>query len=289
MKLCAACGARFNSVGWSCPTCYYQPKLIEGHLAFAPELAEVNDGFEAIFFSQLAKLEAKNFWFRSRNRLIIWVLRQYLPQIHNFFEIGCGTGFVLAAVEQAFPSMSLYGSEIFSQGLNFAQQRLSRTQLFQMDARKIPFVNEFDAIAAFDVLEHIKEDDVVLGQMHQALRKDGGIILTVPQHPFLWSYADDYARHVRRYRVRELKHKVERAGFQVIKMTSFVSLLLPLMIISRWQQQRPDPEYDGMLELKISGWKNAVLENILSLERTIIRLGYSFPAGGSLLCVARRS
>ena len=72
-------------------------------------------------------------------------------------------------------------------------------------------------------------------------------------------------------------------------MTSFVSLLLPLMLISRWQQQRADAEYDGMSELKISGWKNTVLENILNLERTIIRLGYSFPAGGSILCVARRS
>lgn len=62
-----------------------------------------------------------------------------------------------------------------------------------MDARQIPFENEFDAIAAFDVLEHIK-DDVVLG--HQDLRKKAGIILTVAWYPFLWSYADDYARHV---------------------------------------------------------------------------------------------
>ena len=288
MKVCAACGARFNSVGWTCLVCYYQPKLIEGYLAFAPELAEENDGFEAIFFSQLARLEARNFWFRSRNRLIVWALQRYFPQAQNFLEIGCGTGFVLAAIEQAFPKISLYGSEIFSQGLNFAQERLSRTQLFQMDARQIPFENEFDAIAAFDVLEHIKEDDIVLAQMHQALRMNGGIILTVPQHPFLWSYADEYACHVRRYSGGELKHKVERAGFKVIKMTSFVSLLLPLMLISRWQQ-RADAEYDGMSELKISGWKNTVLENILNLERTIIRLGYSFPAGGSLLCVARRS
>lgn len=242
------------------------------------------------FFLNLRALSAKNFWFSSRNRLIIWALRRYLPQIHNFFEIRCGIGFLLAAVEQAFPRISLYGSEIFSQGLNFAQQRLSRTQLFQMDASKIPFVNEFDPIAAFDVLEQIEEDDIVLRQMHQALRKNGGIILTVTQHPFSWSYADEYARHVSRYGAQELKNKVERAGFQVIKMTSFVSLLLPLTIISRWQQQRPDPDYDGMSELKISGWKNAVLENILNLERTIIRLGYSFPSTADFYnAIARRS
>ena len=98
--------------------------------------------------------------------MIVWALQRYFPQAQNFLEIGCGTGFVLAAIEQAFPKISLYGSEIFSQGLNFAQERLSRTQLFQMDAPQISCENEFDAIAAFDVLEHIKEDDVVLAQMH---------------------------------------------------------------------------------------------------------------------------
>lgn len=289
MKVCAGCGVRFNSGGWTCPCCYHQPKLIDGYLAFAPHLAEANDGFEAKFFPELARLEARNFWFRSRNHLIIWTLQRYLPQAKNFFEIGCGTGFVLSGIEQAFPQLTLYGSEIFSVGLDFAQKRLSRSQLFQMDARKIPFENEFDAIGAFDVIEHIEEDQIVLAQMYQALHKDGGIILTVPQHPFLWSEADGYARHVRRYRAQELRNKVERAGFKIIRMTSFVSLLLPLMLISRWQQRRADPEYDGMSELRISGWTNAVLENILNLERAIVRLGYSFPAGGSLLCIARRS
>ncbi len=289
MKVCGSCDERFDSRGWTCPFCCHRPKLVEGYIAFAPELAEVNDGFEAIFFAQLAELEASNFWFRSRNRLLIWALQYYLPQAKTFLEIGCGTGFVLARIEKAFPKLTLYGSEIFSTGLSLAAKRLSRSKLFQMDARKIPFENELDVIGAFDVLEHIREDETVLSQMYQALRKGGSIILTVPQHPFLWSQADDCAHHVRRYRAQELKTKVERAVFKVVRMTSFVSLLLPLMLVSRWQQRRHNPEYDGMSELRISGWKNAILENILNLERIIIRFGFSFPAGGSLLLIAHRS
>lgn len=289
MKVCGACGKRFDSLGWTCPSCYHTPKLIEDYLAFAPELAVANDGFEKSDFAQLARLEAGNFWFRSRNRLIIWTIQRYFPQAITFLEIGCGTGFVLSGIEQAFPKLSLYGSEIFTMGLGFAKGRLSKAKLFQMDARKIPFENEFDLIGAFDVLEHIKEDDIVLGQMYQALHNNGIIILTVPQHLFLWSQADECAHHVRRYRAQELKNKVERAGFKVIRMTSFVSLLLPLMLLSRWQQRRPNSEYDATSELRISGWINEILENILNLERIIIRLGISFPAGGSLLLIARRS
>lgn len=264
------------------------PKLIKSYLVFAPELEKVSEGYEASFFPQIAPLEAKNFWFRSRNSLIIWALQRYFPRIRTFLEIGCGTGFVLSGIEQAFPKLTLYGSEIFTAGLDFAAQRLSRAKLFQIDARKIPFENEFNVIGAFDVLEHIKEDSTVLAQMYQATTVHGGIILTVPQHPWLWSQADDYAHHVRRYRVQDLKAKVERAGFKIVRMTSFVSLLLPLMIISRLQQRQSNPEYDFTSELKISGWINAILHSVLSLERTLIQLGISFSAGGSLLLVAKK-
>jgi ubiquinone/menaquinone biosynthesis C-methylase UbiE len=273
---------------WICPYCGYTPQRIEGSLAFAPELAQVSEGFESNFFEQLARLEAKNFWFRSRNRLIIWALEHYFPQAKNLLEIGCGTGFVLSGIEQAFPELILKGSEIFTTGLGFAAQRLSKVELFQMDARKIPFESEFDVIGAFDVLEHIQEDTTVLREMHRAVHQRGGILLTVPQHPWLWSQADDYAHHVRRYRAKELKAKVEHAGFKVVKIASFVSLLLPLMLLSRLQQQRPNPDYDATSELRISGWMNAILENVLSAERALIQGGISFPAGGSLLLVAQK-
>ncbi len=135
------------------------------------------------------------------------------------------------------PELNLQGSEVSLKGLRFAEKRLSRSKLFQMDARQIPFEDEFDVIGAFDVLEHIKEDTIALSAMYQATSKGGGVLLTVPQHPWLWSQADDYAHHVRRYQAKELKAKVENVGFQVIKIASFVSLLLPLMVLSRLQQK----------------------------------------------------
>ena len=288
MKICSICGQRFNSLGWICPSCSHTPKISEGYLSFAPELAIDNDSYDDRFYSQLATLEAKNFWFCSRNRLIIWALQRYFPQAKTFFEIGCGTGFVLSGIEQAFSKLTLFGSEIFTTGLGFAAGRLSKAELFQMDARKIPFENEFDIIGAFDVLEHIKEDTTVLSEMYRAIKPAGGIMITVPQHPWLWSQADDSAHHVRRYRAKELKTKVERAGFKVVMMTSFVSLLLPLMLLSRLQQRRPKQNYDPLSELRISGWMNAILESILNLERTLIQLGISFPAGGSLLLIAKK-
>jgi SAM-dependent methyltransferase len=288
MKVCIACNHRFERADWQCTKCGYRPPQIDGHLAFAPELAHASEGFEAHFFKHLAELEAGNFWFRSRNRLILWALQRYFSHAQNCLEIGCGTGFVLSGIEQNFPNLQLCASEVFTQGLAFAAQRVSTAQLFQMDARKIPFKDEFDLIGAFDVLEHIQADTEVLAQMYQAVHPGGGILLTVPQHPWLWSQADDYAHHRRRYRAIELQQKVTAAGFRVVRTTSFVSLLLPLLLASRLGQKRPQSNYDPTAELKIRGWLNGMLENILSWERWMIQGGVSFPAGGSLLLIAKK-
>ena len=50
-----------------------------------------------------------------------------------------------------------------------------------MDARCIPYEEEFDVVGAFDVLEHIPEDDVVLAQMYRAAKPGSGLLLTVPR------------------------------------------------------------------------------------------------------------
>jgi SAM-dependent methyltransferase len=244
-------------------------------------------GFEAGYFADLAALEAKNFWFRARNRIIAWALTKYFPHARSFFEIGCGTGFVLSGLAQEAPGIALYGSELFAEGLAFAARRVPAANLVQMDARHIALANSVDVIGAFDVLEHIAEDQQVLLEMFNAVRPGGGIIVTVPQHKFLWSRQDDYAHHVRRYAAAELRDKLAAAGFNLVRMSSFVSLLLPLMFLSRWKKERSS-EFDPLDELRIGRVTNALLQKVLEFELAMIRAGVDWPAGGSLLAVATK-
>jgi SAM-dependent methyltransferase len=288
MKICISCDAKFNNSGWRCPVCGFTPPSLEGFLCFSPELARVNDGFRAESFGDLFVLEDQNFWFISRNRLIVLILHKYFPQARSFLEIGCGTGYVLSGIQKTCPDLTLCGSEIFVNGLEFTAQRLDNVELFQMDARGIPFDSEFDVIGAFDVLEHISEDELVLSEVFKSLKPGGGIILTVPQHLFMWSVTDEYACHVRRYTAKELSTKVERAGFQVERMTSFVSLLFPLMLMSRFLSKIQQDKFDPSGELKVNPVLNKSMEYISSFERLLIKAGASFPFGGSLLLVGRK-
>lgn len=239
----------------------------------------------------MASLEAESFWFRARNELILWALCRYCPNVKSFLEIGCGTGFVLSGIAREHPKVKLSGSEIFLEGLPYASQRVPEANLMQMDARKIPFRDEFDAVGAFDVIEHIDEDEAVLAELYRALKPGGLLLLTVPQHPWLWSTTDDYACHVRRYTARELQSKTRDAGFEVIRSTSFVSLLLPIMMLSRLgkkQSRRGDPATDPYAELRLSKRINQFLYYVMAAEGKLIRVGLNFPVGGSRLMIARK-
>jgi len=242
--------------------------------------------FQPRYFAELARLESRNFWFRARNRLIVWALGRHFASARSFLEIGCGTGFVLAGIAAARPDLALAASDVHSEGLAFAARRVPQARFYHADARGIAFAGEFDVVGAFDVLEHIAEDEAVLRAMHRALRPGGGVLVTVPQHPALWSAQDEHAGHRRRYTRAELTAKLGAAGFVGIKATSFVSLLLPLMAAAR---RRKRAGADPFEELRIGGVANLLLEKVLDVERVLIRLGVSLPFGGSLLAVARKA
>jgi SAM-dependent methyltransferase len=286
MKVCLNCAERFESSGWRCPRCHHEPAR-ETFTLFAPDLASSNDGFEVESFDHLAQLEPTSFWFRSRNRLVLQLLCRHFPDAKSLLEIGCGTGYVLSGVHEALPQLQLSGSELYTAGLAFAARRLPGVSLYQMDCRHIPFDAEFDVVCAFDVLEHVEEDDVALAEMLKATRQGGGVIVSVPQHPWLWSAGDDYAHHKRRYRRRELTSKLVAAGFDVVRVTSFVTTLLPLMALSR-SRQRDARTYDPKAEYRAPRVIDRALESALEAERWFIARGASLPAGGSLVAVARR-
>ncbi len=249
----------------------------------------MHTGFKSRYFKDLAELEADNFWFRGRSRIILWALGRYSPALSSFLEIGCGTGFVLSGISKQFPGIRLLGGEYLEEGLTFARQRVPDAEFTRMDACRISHDSELDAVGAFDVLEHIEADAAVLRQIHKALKPRGYLFITVPQHPFLWSAVDECACHVRRYTAGELREKVCRAGFEIVRTTSFVSILLPVMALSRLRQRnKTDMDIDDMDGLRIHPVLNKILEQFLRFELALIRLGVSLPAGGSRLVIARK-
>lgn len=295
MRRCLACNSlepiATNELvwplAWKCSACGYVPEKAEGIPIFAPKLADSVSGFDPQIFDELAELEEGHFWFVARNQLIVGLADRFFPGARRFLEIGCGTGFVLRAIARSRKWERLVGSELHPAGLAHARARLPRdVEFVQMDARDIPATGVFDLTGAFDVIEHIAEDEAVLARLRAATETGGGTIIAVPQHPWLWSRADEIAHHERRYRRGELEEKLRRNGFEVVFSSSFTALLLPLMVISRLRRNKGRVT-DDTAEFRLPPVVNKIFLAALKAEVRMTLAGAAWPAGGSRIVVGR--
>jgi hypothetical protein len=116
------------------------------------------------------------------------------------------------------------------------------------------------------------------------------LIVTVPQHPWLWSEADSKAQHVRRYRRGELENKLVDAGFVIRFSSSYTVTLLPIMAISRLVRRRSGGASAGAEFKIVRGvpYLNDLLRFVLAAETSLTLRGVRWPAGGSRVIVAQK-
>jgi len=295
-RLCLACGAHDPirsgeavwPLGWHCSGCGRGVAESEGVPLFAPGLADSANGFDPIFFDKLVEVEATHFWFVARNELILGLVNRFFSSATRYLEIGCGNGAVLQAIAKSRQWQRLVGSELHPAGLKHARARLPQgVEFVQMDARAIPAANTFDLIGAYDIVEHVAEDETVLRALRGATAAGGGAIISVPQHPSLWSRWDEIGYHKRRYRIGELEAKLKRNGFDILFSSSFMFVLLPLMALSRLNARvaTSDAQIDREISLGLA--TNAVLTAILRAEVRLTLAGLRWPIGGSRVVAAR--
>jgi SAM-dependent methyltransferase len=263
-------------------------EIIDGIKVYAPEKAFENDGFMESGFELLFESEEQSFWFRTRNKIILHLYKKFGPKVGaKFLEIGCGTGYVLNGFRNTFSDLEITGSEIFLNGLKLAKKRMPEANFIQLDATNIPFREVYDAIGAFDVIEHIDDDQLVLQNCYKALKSKGYLFISVPQYRFMWSYLDEISYHKRRYSKNELIQKVREAGFETKFITSFIFVLFPAMVLSRLIKGSGKKENtsEEVLPGKVL---NSIFYILTLFDVFLVKLGISLPWGGSLILVARK-
>ena len=73
----------------------------------------------------------------------------------------------------------------------------------------------FDLIGAFDIVEHVEDDDEALSELSRVSAPAATLLLSAPLHPSRWTPFDDLVGHGRRYRPDELLTKLARRGWFV--------------------------------------------------------------------------
>lgn len=152
-------------------------------------------------------------------------MMRHLPQgARRVLDLGCGTGFFLAELDQRRPGA--VGLDISHAMLRVSEQYVPRARVVTADAERLPFKGAaFDAIFCKGCLHHTRDHVRFLANCQRALDADGVLILSEPCNDnFLirWARAAMYrlSPHFhpddRGFRKEELKGLLERAGFEVV-------------------------------------------------------------------------
>ena len=234
--------------------------------------------------SRISELERWHFWFAGRRALVNKLLKRYL--LHKtslILDLGCGSGSMVHSLTRQ--GYRVVGLDYHLHGLHAVSQLLPQPWLMRGEATHVPLRDStFDAILMLDVLEHVK-DQKALAEVHRILRPGGLAIVTVPAIPWLWSYRDEAAGHLRRYTRRQAKRVLVDADFGVIEDQYYQFNLLPVLLICRLFGRRGPGLRD--MEERPSPMINAVLTWVNKLEvglSDIIR----WPLGSSLAIVCRK-
>jgi SAM-dependent methyltransferase len=271
--MCSSCGRRFDT---------------EGGILALTRPAEDRD-YPAPLVDLVADVETRHFWFAARNRVILDTLSRTVGPLRGKrgLDVGCGTGFALAALEAA--GLDACGIDMHRAALAIARSRIRGT-LFCSSAASLPFFADFDLVTMFDVIEHADDDVALLAQARAALEPGGHLVVTVPADSTPWTKYDEVIGHKRRYGRESLAQALTGAGFEVRDLACFSCLPLLAQNAHRWFSPS-EPDAGDTLEIVRRALRvppeplNSLLGWSVRAEAPLRRVPWM--RGGSLIAVAR--
>ena len=158
----------------------------------------------------------------------------------------------------------------------------------------LPCADEsMDVVLSFDVLYCLESpaEEAALREMFRVLRHGGSVVINVAALDILKGDHSVLGGEVRRYTKRELRTKLEAAGFHVKRITYTNASLFPITATVRAFQRlrgiKPEAENKGDFYVPPAP-VNALFSRALALEAKLVAAGINMPVGSSLLCLANK-
>lgn len=244
---------------------------------------------EKLEYEKMYRLEQDHWWFLGKRKIVFSMLDKYLERNKNLkiLDIGCGTGAVIKRLQSYG---EVYGVDLSKDAVEFCRKRgLQNVRIG--NALKLPFSNDtFDLITCLDVLYHkgISDDRAAIKELFRICKKGGTLLITDSACKSLWG-RHDLAVHTReRYSKKELKEKIENAGFSIEKLSYYNFFLFLFVFIIRRLDNLINKKRKARSNIeKTSFIINYSLFSILAIESILLKFT-NFPFGVSILCIAKK-
>lgn len=239
---------------------------------------------ERVIYDRIRTLEGSHWWFAGRRAILTALIGDLnLPPKSRIIEVGCGAGGNIEMLRQ-FGEVSAVEPDEPSR--DYVSQRLGLEVKSGLLPDGLPYgPGGFDAVCAFDVVEHVDDDAGAVKALGNLLDPGGRLVMTVPAYGWMWSHHDVQHHHKRRYRKAEMESLVRAAGLELVRATYFNTLLFPPAAVVRMAKRAiGDTSADDAMP---PGPLNALLTTLFSAEAGWLRRR-GLPFGLSILVIARR-
>src|SRR3989344_408653 len=143
---------------------------------------------------------------------------KWLPNnINKLLDVGCAYGYYTKFYLNK--CKRVYGIDPNEDFIRIAKEKYPKIKFKVSNAESIPYKdNYFGVVLLNDVLEHVENEEKALSEIYRILKKEGVIILTVPNKGLLWFMeVDNYSWYVRTYfpKLYILFNKVRRKEIKI--------------------------------------------------------------------------
>ena len=143
-----------------------------------------------------------------------------IPDNSYVLEVGCGDGYGTRMLSEK--TKKIIGIDVDKQAIEEAKNKYGTDKcVFQVyDGQELPYSNDtFDAIASFQVIEHVNDDKGFVSEINRVLKKGGIFMVTTPNKTYRLKKGQKPFNpfHVREYYPEELEELL-RTAFKNVEM-----------------------------------------------------------------------
>ena len=233
-----------------------------------------------------------DFWWYEGMRAITWaLLDRLLPSgLACGLDAGCGTGMNAREFERRY-GIRMYGVDLAPLGIQYCKKR-NFDRAAVASVLTLPFADHsFDLVSSLDVFPVLPPggDEQALREFRRVLRPGGWLVLRVAAFHALRSRHSQYVAERHRYRAGELLRKLAAVDFRLVRWTYANSILSPIAWLKFriWENLTRQEPQSGVA-VTLPPWLNRLLLATLQSEAALIRYGFRFAFGQSLMVAARK-
>jgi len=149
------------------------------------------------------------------------------PKAKSILDIGSGRGWMIYFLKNYFGYEKAIGTQISDNAYNFSKDKLN-LEVYNKDLLELSFLEKFDVITLWHVLEHVENPEKYIERIHELLNSEGVLFIEVPNFDS-WTriltgkhwLALDLKHHLTFFNSFSLIYLLKKYNFKIRKIRTF--------------------------------------------------------------------